>query len=349
MDEEKLHAFVGRFVGDLGAVMHAGTVLIGDRLGLYRAMGDSRPVTPADLAERTGCDERYLQEWLCAQAASGYVEYDPGAGTFTLPPEQAFTLASEDNAVFVPGGLQVAASVFNDLDMIADAYRTGRGVAWGDHDVELFAGTCRFFRANYIGNLVDSWIPALDGMVDRLRAGARVADVGCGLGASTLLMAAAFPASDFVGYDSHRPSIDAASKAGAEAGLGNVRFETASADDFPGRDHDLVTVFDALHDMGDPVGAAAHVREALAADGTLLLVEPYAGDRVEDNLTPVGRVFYSASSAICTPSSRSQPVDRALGAQAGEARLREVATEAGFTRFRRAAETPFNLVLEARP
>ncbi|PVZ05380.1 class I SAM-dependent methyltransferase [Actinomycetospora cinnamomea] len=349
MQEEKLDQFIGRFVQDLGAVAHAATVVLGDRLGLYRAMGDGEPTTPRRLAEKTGCDERYLREWLAAQAASGYVEYDEDAGTFRLPEEQAFTLASEDNPVFVPGGLQVAGAALKDVDLVAEAFRTGNGVAWGDHDADLFAGTCRFFRANYIGNLLDSWIPALEGVDEKLRAGAGVADVGCGYGASTRLMASAYPDSTFVGFDSHGPSIDAAEKAAADAGLTNCRFEVATAKDYPGTGYDLVTVFDALHDMGDPAGAAAHACRSLAADGTWMVVEPYAGDDLSENLTPIGRIFYSASTMICTPNSRSQEVDEALGAQAGEGRLREIATRGGFGRVRRAAETPFNLVLEARP
>ncbi len=349
MDETKLNEFIGRFVGDLGAVAHAATVLLGDRLGLYRAMGDSAPVTPAGLAERTGCDPRYVHEWLCAQAASGYTDYDPATGTFTLPPEQAFALASEDNPVFVPGGLQIAAAMFAALDPLTDAFRSGRGIGWGEHHPQLFAGTRRFFRANYLGNLIEAWLPALDGVNAKLRAGATVADVGCGHGASTILMATSYPNSQFTGFDSHAPSIEAAATAAAEAALDNVRFEVATATDYPGTGYDLVAVFDALHDMGDPVGAATHIRHTLKPQGTWLLVEPFAGDHIEDNLTPVGRVYYSASVAICTPNSRTQPVDLALGAQAGEARLRQVATEAGFTRFHRATETPFNLVLEARP
>ncbi len=349
MQEDKLNQFIGRFVEDLGAVAHAATVVLGDRLGLYRAMGDGEPTTPARLAEKTGCDERYLREWLAAQAASGYVEYDRDAGTFRLPEEQAFTLASEDNPVFVPGGLQVAGAAIKDVDLVAEAFRTGRGVAWGDHDPDLFAGTCRFFRANYIGNLLDSWIPALEGVDEKLRAGASVADVGCGYGASTRLMASAYPDSTFVGFDPHGPSIDAAEKAAADAELTNCRFEVAAAKDYPGTGYDLVTVFDALHDMGDPAGAATHARDSLDTDGTWMVVEPYACDDLTDNLTPVGRIFYSASTMICTPNSRSQEVDEALGAQAGEERLRDVASRGGFSRFRRAAETPFNIVLEARP
>ncbi len=350
VDETKLNEFVGRFAGDLGAVLHATTVLIGDRLGLYRAMDDSKPVTPAELAARTGCDERYLAEWLAAQAASGYAEYDPAAQTYRLPEEQAFALTSEDNPLFVPGGLQVAGSTLKDVELLTEAVRTGRGVAWGEHHESLFSGTYRFFKANYVGSLVDAWLPALDGVVDKLRSGARVADVGCGYGASTVLMARAFGNSTFVGSDYHQGSVDAAREAAATAGVADhCTFEVATAKGYSGTGLDLVTHFDCLHDMGDPVGAAAHVRQSLAPDGTWMIVEPAAADRVEDNLNPVGRIFYSASTLICLPVSRTQEPDLALGAQAGEARIREVVEHAGFSRFRRAAETPFNAIYEARP
>ncbi len=350
INEDRLNEFVGRFAGDLGAVFHAATVLVGDRLGLYAAMGDTRPVTPAELAERTGCDERYLTEWLSAQAASGYAEYDPATQTFRLTEEQAFALTSPDNPLFAPGGMQVAASTMADVDLIADAVRTGRGVDWGEHNHNLFEGTDRFFKPNYIGNLVDSWLPALEGVVAELETGARIADVGCGYGSSTILMAKAYPKSTFVGSDPHAPSIEAARKAAAEAGVADrVTFEVATAQDYSGAGYDLVTFFDCLHDMGDPVGAAVHVRSTLAPAGTWMIVEPNAGDRLEDNLNPVGRIFYSGSTLICIPNSRSQDVGLALGAQAGEARTRAVAEEGGFTRFRRAAETPFNAVYEVRP
>lgn len=350
IDQAKLEEFVGRFAGDLGAVFHAATVLIGDRLGLYAAMRDSGPVTPAQLAERTDSDERYLAEWLSAQAASGYAEYDPAAGTFWLTEEQAFALTSEDNPVFAPGGLQLAASTLKDVDLLAEAIRTGRGVDWGEHHPDLFEGTNRFFKPNYIGNLVDAWLPALDGVVAKLETGAKVADVGCGYGSSTILMAQAYPNSTFVGTDPHGPSIEAARKTAAEAGVvDRCRFEVASAKDYSGTGYDLVAVFDCLHDMGDPAGAAAHVRRTLDDDGTWMIVEPRAGDRLEENLNPVGRIFYSASTMICVPASRSQEVGLALGAQAGERRIREVVEQGGFTRFRRAAETPFNLVYEVRP
>lgn len=350
VDQAKLDEFVGRFAGDLGAVLHAATVLIGDKLGLYAAMGDGRPVMPAQLAERAGCDERYLAEWLAAQAASGYAEYDPATGTFRLTEEQALALTSEDNPLFAPGGLQIAAALIKDVDLLADAIRTGRGVDWGEHHPDLFEGTDRFFKPNYIGNLVDSWLPALDGVVEKLEKGARVADVGCGYGSSTILMAKAYPNSTFVGTDPHGPSIEAARKAAAQARVADrCRFEVATAQDYPGTAYDLVTIFDALHDMGDPVGAAAHARETLADDGTWMIVEPQAGDRLEDNLNPVGRIFYSGSTLICVPSAKSQTGGVALGAQAGEARTRDVVQRAGFTRLRLAAETPFNVVYEARP
>lgn len=350
IDQDRLEAFVGRFANDLGAVLHAATVLVGDRLGLYAAMGDGRPTTAGELADRTGCDERYLREWLATQAASGYVEYDADSGRFHLTPEQALALTSENNPFFAPGGLQVAASAIKDVDLVASAIRTGGGIAWGEHHSDLFEGTDRFFKPNYIGNLVDGWLPALEGVMDKLDAGARVADVGCGYGSSTLLMAKAFPRSTFVGFDYHGPSVDAARVAAEKSGVADrCGFEVATATDYPGEDYDLVTFFDSLHDMGDPVSAAAHVRGSLAGDGTWMLVEPNAGDRLEDNLNPVGRIFYAASTMICLPVSRSQEVDMGLGAQAGEARIRDVVERGGFRRFRRAAETPFNHVYEARP
>jgi SAM-dependent methyltransferase len=350
VDEAKVQEFVGRFAGDLGAALHQTTVIIGDKLGLYVAMGDSEPVTPAELAERTGTDERYVREWLCAQAASGYVEYDAEGESFHLTPEQAACLADRESPTFLPGAFYIAASCVKDEPALTARFRTGGGLGWHEHDHDLFCGTELFFRPGYVANLVPSWLPALEGVEEKLLAGARVADIGCGHGASTIVMAQAYPESEFFGSDYHAPSVAAAREAAERAGLGErVHFEVASAKDFAGEGYDLACVFDALHDMGDPVGAAAHVRQALAADGTWLVVEPMAGDRVEDNLNPVGRIFYSASAMICTPASRSQEVGLALGAQAGEARLREVVTQGGFTRFRRATETPFNLVLEARP
>ena len=341
---------MGRFVGDLGAAISAALVVIGDRLGLYRAMADGTPVSADQLAERTGTDPRYVREWLSNQAAGGYVSYDPAGEAFFLTPEQSLALAQEGSPAFVPGAFQVATALTKDEEKIADAFVGRHGVGWHEHHHDLFAGTERFFRPGYAANLVSAWIPALEGVEAKLQSGARVADVGCGHGASTILMAQSFPGSRFVGFDYHEASVQRARAAARDAGLQDqVRFEVASAKQYPGDGYDLVAMFDCLHDMGDPVGAAAHVLETLAPDGTWLIVEPYAGDRLEDNLGPVGRVFYGASTLVCTPASRDQEVGLALGAQAGEARLREVVTAGGFTRFRRATETPFNLVLEARP
>lgn len=350
IDEAKLEAFMGQFVGDLGAALSVATVMVGDQLGLYKAMADGSPVTPAELAERTDTDERYVREWLSSQAAGGYVAYDPSSETFSLPPEQAMALAQDDSPAFIPGAFQLAAGLIKDQPKIAEAFRNGAGVGWHEHDHDLFCGTERFFRPGYIANLVTSWIPALDGVEQKLTAGGLVADVGCGHGASTLILAQAYPRSEFVGFDYHDQSIETAREAAERAGVSDrVSFEVASAKDYPGSDYDLVAMFDCLHDMGDPVGAARHVLDSLAPDGTWLVVEPFANDRLEDNLNPVGRVFYSASTMVCTPASRDQEVGLALGAQAGEARLRDVITEGGFSHFRRASETPFNLVLEAKP
>ncbi len=350
IDQAKLDEFMGRFVGDLGAAMSAALVVIGDRLGLYRAMADGTPVSAEQLAERTGTDPRYVREWLSNQAAGGYVSYDPAAEAFFLTPEQSLALAQEGSPAFVPGAFQVATALTKDEEKIARAFVDGNGVGWHEHHHDLFAGTERFFRPGYAANLVSAWIPALEGVEAKLQSGAHVADVGCGHGASTILMAQAFPRSSFVGFDYHEASVERARAAARDAGLHDrVRFEVAPAKGYPGDGYDLVAMFDCLHDMGDPVGAAAHVLETLDPDGTWLIVEPYAGDRLEDNLNPVGRVFYGASTLVCTPASRDQEVGLALGAQAGEARLREVVTAGGFTRFRRATETPFNLVLEARP
>jgi len=331
IDEAKLNEFMGRF-------------------GLYRAMGDGEPVTAEQLALRTDTDPRYVREWLSNQAAGGYVTYDPEARAFHLTPEQALALAQEGSPAFVPGAFQLATALIKDAPKIEQAFRTGHGVGWHEHHHDLFAGTERFFRPGYSANLISSWIPALDGVQAKLETGALVADVGCGHGASTILMAQAFPRSEFVGFDYHEASIAHARETASTAGVdGRASFEVAPAKAFPGDGYDLVAMFDCLHDMGDPVGAAAHVRETLAPDGTWMIVEPYAGDRLEDNLNPVGRVFYGASTLVCTPASRDQEVGLALGAQAGETRLHEIVTEGGFTRFRRATETPFNMVLEARP
>ena len=348
INETKLNDFMGRFVGDLGAVMHAATVVVGDQLGLYKRLAEG-PSDVESLARLTETDPRYLREWLSAQAASGYVDYDAASQRFSLSEEQAFALAQEGSPAFIPGAFQIAVAQFKAIPKMMQAMRTGLGVGWHEHDVALFHGTERFFRPGYAANLVGSWIPALEGMQARLTAGARVADVGCGHGASTIIMAQAYPASTFVGFDYHEPSVAHARKAAHDAGVGDrVTFEVARAQDFPGEGYDLVAMFDCLHDMGDPVGAAAHVQASLKPEGTWLIVEPFANDRLEDNLNPVSRIFYSASTFICTPASRSQEVGACLGAQAGEARLREVVTKGGFKRFRRAAQTPFNLVLEAR-
>ena len=349
ISETKLNDFMGRFVGDLGAVLHAATVVVGDQLGLYKRLAEG-PTDVESLARLTETDPRYLREWLSAQAASGYVQYDAATQRFSLSEEQAFALAQEGSPAFIPGAFQIAVAQFKAIPKMMQAMRTGLGLGWHEHDAALFHGTERFFRPGYAANLVTSWLPALEGVEARLKAGARVADVGCGHGASTIIMAEAHPSSTFVGFDYHEPSIQHARKAAKDAGLGDrVSFEVARAQDFPGTDYDLVAMFDCLHDMGDPAGAAAHVRSSLKPDGTWLIVEPFANDRLEDNLNPIGRIFYSASTFICTPASRSQEVGACLGAQAGEQRLREVVTQGGFKRFRRAAETPFNLVLEARP
>jgi len=351
IQEDKLNAFMGEFVRDIGAVMHAATVVVGDQLGLYKSLAQGGPGTAEELAKRAEVDARYLREWLSAQAASGYVSYDPESQRFSLSEEQAFALAEEGSPAFIPGAFQIAVDQFKTIPKMMQAMRTGLGLGWHEHDAALFHGTERFFRPGYAANLVDQWIPALTGMKDRLQAGAKVADVGCGHGASTLLMAQAFPASSFVGYDYHAPSVEQARAAARQAGMPEerLRFEVGSAQDYPGEGFDLVAFFDCLHDMGDPAGAAEHVKQSLAADGSWLIVEPFANDKLEDNLNPVGRVFFSASTFICTPASRAQKGAACLGAQAGEARTREVVAQGGFTQFRRAAQTPFNLVYEARP
>jgi SAM-dependent methyltransferase len=349
LDQSRLEELLGRFVNDFGATGFAATVVIGDRLGLYRALATG-PATAAELADRTSTHERYVTDWLAAQAASGYVSYDPDGERFSLSKEQAFALAHEDNPVYLPGAFQVMVAAVKDGPKVTQAFATGTGVGWHEHDPDLFAGTERFFRPGYAANLVSAWIPALDGVQAKLEAGAQVADVGCGHGASTIIMAQAYPHSRFVGFDYHQPSIERAQKAAAKAGVADrCRFQVAPANAYPGAGYDLVAIFDALHDMGDPVGAAAHIYQTLAPEGTFLLVEPYAGDRLEDNFNPVGRAFYAASTLLCVPHSLSEGPGTALGAQAGERRLREVATAAGFRRFRRAAETPFNLIFEARP
>jgi SAM-dependent methyltransferase len=349
LDTAKLEEFVFRAVGEVGATLNTALVVMGDRLGLYRALAGAGPLTSAELAERTGTAERYVREWLNAQAAGGYVEYDPDSGRYVLPPEQALALTDSESPAYLPGFFQIALGSVLDSPRIVDAAQSGEGLGWHQHNHDVFEGCERFFRPGYNANLLSSWLPALDGVVEKLEQGATVADVGCGHGSSTILMAKAFPRSTFTGSDYHADSIATATKRAREAGVDNVRFEVAPAAGFAGSGYDFVTMFDCLHDMGDPVGAARHVREALAPDGTWMIVEPRAGDRIEENLNPVGRAYYGFSTLLCTPASLSQEVGLALGAQAGEARIRDVVTTGGLTRFRRAAETPFNLIFEARP
>jgi SAM-dependent methyltransferase len=349
IDSEKLNALLGQAVQDMGAALYATLIVIGDRLGLYRALSDGTPVTSAQLAERTGTSERYIREWLNANAASKYVEYDAASQTYWMTPEQAFILGMDDTPVHLPGFFHMVASCMKDEEKLVEVFRTGKGFGWHEHEKGLFEGCERFFRPNYLANLTTNWIPALDGVEEKLKRGARVADVGCGHGASTILMAKAYPASEFRGFDYHPASIERAREHAEAAGVADrVKFEVAPAKEFPGRDYDLVAFFDCLHDMGDPVGASAHVKEALAPEGAWMIVEPFAGDEVSANLNPVGRIYYSASSVVCVPASLAQEVGLGLGAQAGEPRIREVVTAGGFTRFRRAAQTPFNLVFEAK-
>jgi 2-polyprenyl-3-methyl-5-hydroxy-6-metoxy-1,4-benzoquinol methylase len=350
INPDKLDALLGKAVVDFGATFHAALVGVGDRLGLYKALAQGGPQTPTELAESTGTAERYVREWLCSQAAGGYVTYDCLAGKFHLTEEQAFTLADENSPAFLPGMFQVALAAVKAEGQISERFKTGEGMGWHEHDPGLFVGTERFFRPGYAANLISSWIPALEGVEEKLAQGATVADVGCGLGASTILMANSYPKSKFFGFDYHDKSIETAKKRARDAGVGDrIQFKVAKAKDYPGADYDFVTFFDCLHDMGDPVGAAAHVRSTLKRDGTWMIVEPFAGDKIEDNLHPVGRAFYGASTLLCTPASLSQEVGLALGAQAGEKRLQEVVSAGGFARFRRATQTPFNLIFEARP
>jgi SAM-dependent methyltransferase len=350
IDGDKLMQFVFRTVGEVGATLNTALVVMGDRLGLYRAMAGAGALSPAELAQRTGTAERYVREWLNAQAAGDYVTYDPDSGRYTLPPEQAAALTNPDCPAYLPGFFQIALGSVIDSPTIAEAARSGVGVGWHEHVTDVFEGCERFFRTMYNAHLIPEWLPALDGVVAKLEQGALVADVGCGHGASTILMAQAFPNSSFVGSDYHAGSIETARRRAEEAGVGaRVRFEVASAASYGGTGYDLVTTFDCLRDMGDPVGAARHVHSTLKPDGTWMIVEPFAGDRVEENLNPVGRAFYAFSTLLCTPASLSQDVGLALGAQAGQARIADVTGAGGFTRFRRAAETPFNLVYEARP
>ena len=349
VNADKMNEFLGKFVNDLGATVHAGMVVIGERLGLYKALA-AGPLTAKELAAITRTDERYVREWLASQAAGGYVMYDPLSQEFSMTEEQAFALANEDGPAYLPGAFELALGSLAAVPRITESFRSGAGMGWGEHEDRVFHGCEKFFRPGYAANLVGSWIPALDGVTEKLTRGAKVADVGCGKGASTILMAKAFPNSQIFGFDYHDKSVDAARESAKRQGLGDrVKFEVAKAKEFPGKGYDFVAVFDCLHDMGDPVGAAAHVRSAMADDGSWMIVEPFANDELKDNLNPVGRVYYSFSTLLCTPCSRSQEVGMCLGAQAGEKAVQKVVTSAGFSRFRRATQTPFNLVYEARP
>jgi SAM-dependent methyltransferase len=350
IDEGRLHELMGRVLVDFGAAYLAPLIVIGDRLGLYKTLARIGPCSSAELASATGTAERYVREWLNAHAASHFITYEPVHGHYWLSPEQTMVFADEDSPAFIAGGFQAALAAGRIVDRATQAFLTGEGIGWHEHDHDVFHGVERFYRTGYLANLVQKWIPALDGVEAKLRAGARVADVGCGHGASTILMAQAFPASGFTGFDFHRESVAEANRRARAAGIADrCRFEVARAKDFPGKGYDFIATFDALHDMGDPTGAARHARAALAANGTWMIVEPFAADRTEDNFNPVGRAFYAASTLICTPCSLSQEVGLALGAQAGEARTRAVVTAGGFTRFRTALATPVNLIYEARP
>jgi len=349
LNMDKLNAFMGNFVSDLGATVHAGMVVIGEKLGLYKALATGA-MTPAELAAETKTDERYVREWLSSQAAGGYVNYDDQTKKFSLSEEQSFALAQEGSPAYIPGAFELALGALAAVPRIAESFRSGAGMGWHEHEAGVFHGCEKFFRPGYAANLVSAWIPSLEGVKEKLERGARVADVGCGKGASTMLMSQAFPNSQFVGFDYHDKSIEGARESAKKEGVADrVTFQVAAAKDYSGKEYDLVAVFDCLHDMGDPVGAAKHVLQSLAKDGTWMIVEPMANDELKDNLNPVGRVYYSFSTLLCTPCSRSQEVGLCLGAQAGEKRIRDVVAAAGFARFRRAAETPFNIVYEARP
>jgi ubiquinone/menaquinone biosynthesis C-methylase UbiE len=349
IDSDKLNEFLGKFVGDLGATAAAGSVVVGHNLGLYKALA-AAPATAEELAAATQTNPRYVAEWLRGQAASGYVQYDAADQTYSMTEEQAFALTNPDGGVYMPGAFVLALGTLKAVPRITEAFRTGGGMGWHEQDADVFIGCEQFFRPGYIANLIPSWIPALEGVEDKLRAGATVADIGCGLGASTILLAQEYPNSRFTGSDYHDESIDTARKHAGDQGVADrVSFEVASASNFSGTGYDLAATFDCLHDMGDPLGAARHVRQALKPDGTWLIVEPAAADDVAGNMNPVGRIYYSASTLLCVPNALSQSGGYALGAQAGEAAIRQVITDAGFTRFRRAAETPFNLVYEVRP
>lgn len=347
LNEDKLHALLGQVVTEMGAAANGPLITIGDKLGLYTTLSESGNMSSSELATKTNTAERYVREWLSAQAASGYVEYDPTNQTFFMTPEQTMVFGNKKSPVFMTGAFYAISSLYHDEPKIEDAFKTGKGVSWGDHNTCLFCGTEKFFSPSYEGNLISSWIPAMDGVVEKLKKGAKVADIGCGHAASTIIMAKEFPNSTFIGFDFHPGSIEQAIERAKDAGVTNVSFAVATAKDFPGEDYDFITYFDCLHDMGDPVGACAHTKAALKPDGTCMIIEPFAKDSLEENLNPVGRAFYAFSTMLCTPCSLNQEVGLALGAQAGEKQLKDVITQGGFTHVKRAMETPFNLILEA--
>jgi len=350
VDTQKLNELVGKFLNDMGAAITGPSILIGEQLGLYRALAETGPATAAELSHKTGIIERYLREWLASQAAAGYIQYDAESRRFSMTPEQKFTLTDENSPVYIPGAFYTVASVYKDQRKIAEAIQKGQGLGWHEHHVDLFQGTKKFFRPAYLANLVSAWLPSLDGVVEKLQKGARVADVGCGLGASTIIMGKAFPKSQFIGFDYHLESIEWARNDAVSGGVtDNVDFQVATAKEFPGKDYDLVTCFDCLHDMGDPVGAGKHVHQSLKPNGTWMVVEPFANEKTEQNLTAVGRVFYNASAMICVPASLSQEVGLGLGAQAADSALTDVFRSSGFSKVRKAVETPFNRVFEMRP
>ena len=350
INQDKLNEIIAKFAVELGASAQGPAILIGEQLGLYKALSAHGPFTPEELAKKTGTAERYIREWLAGQAAGGYVNYNAATGKYMMTPEQAFVLANEDSPIYIPGAFYLVSSIYKDRGKLADVFRTGKGMGWHEHHNDLFIGTHKFFRPGYLANLVNSWLPSLEGVVEKLKAGALVADVGCGYGSSTIIMAKAFPKSKFVGYDYHLESIEwAKNVAVTEDVWRNTTFEVALAKDYPRNEFDLVTFFDCLHDMGDPVGAAKHVHQSLKPDGTWMIVEPYSNESLEENLNPVGRIFYNASSMVCVPCSLAQEVGLALGAQAGDSKIHEVVSLGGFKTFRRATQTPFNRIFEARP
>ncbi len=348
INEQKLHDFMLKAVGDIASTMSAMLLIIGDRLGLYKAMAESGPITSEELAKKTNTNERYIREWLANQAAGGYITYNPTDVKYTLPPEQAIVLADENSPVYIQGAYQVIRSLFKDEEKFVKMFQSENGLRWGEHHHDLFEGTARFFKPNYIGNLVSSWIPSLDGVEEKLKQGAKVADIGCGYGISTILMAKAYPNSKFYGFDNHSPSIEQAKEQAKKEVIGNVEFSSVSANESIGNDYDLITFFDCLHDMGDPIGAMKFAKQSLKPDGTCMIIEPMANDKVEENLNLIGRIYYAASTLVCVPNSLADN-GPALGAQAGEKKIKEISEAAGFTKFRRATNTPFNIIYEAKP